>query len=410
MFCFSSFQCAAASNPEGGARPGGCVVSGSRLGNTDLVSSAPASAGATAGIAAKEGGAYLPATQPRPSPPTLEENATSSLSLLRQSLQQKGVSSRTQEILMCSWRSRTKKQYRTYISKWIAFCNKRNINHIQPNLSEVLDYLTFLYDSGLQFSAINTARSALSSFVTLDGEISLGKHPLITRFSRAVFQTRPALPRYQHTWNVNKVISYLEQLFPLDTISLKQLTLKMVMLIALVTGQRCQSIHMLDLRQLTVLQDSVQFVIDVLVKQSRPGQEQQVLVFHRYSHNRSLCVVETLREYLIRTRYIRDDFDSTQLFISYMKPHRLVSRDTVSRWVKTVMAHAGVDVKVFKPHSTRAASTSKVCSSGAPLTSIMKAAGWSNTCTFRKFYRKPLDNSAGYAESLFVDKRQEEGE
>ena len=58
-----------------------------------------------------------------------------------------------------------------------------------------------------------------------------------------------------------------------------------------------------------------------------------------------------------------------------------------------MMAEAGIDVNDFKPHSVRSASTSKAGRFGVPLQSIMRAAVWSNSCTFRTFYNKPVDNN-----------------
>lgn len=57
-----------------------------------------------------------------------------------------------------------------------------------------------------------------------------------------------------------------------------------------------------------------------------------------------------LKEYLMRTSIIRKD--CTHLFISYVKPHNIVCRDTISRWLKALMSKAGRDVKKFLIHST----------------------------------------------------------
>lgn len=221
-----------------------------------------------------------------------------------------------------------------------------------------------------------------------------------------MFQTRPSLPRYQCTWDVNIVLDYIERLTPVEELSLKQLTLKLVMLIALITGQRCQTIHLLNLTQIKVLHSGVQFVVDKLVKQSKPGNVQPVLMLPRFSGNVSLCVVHTLREYLVRTRDFRVDVDSNQLFLSYLKPYKPVSKDTVSRWIKTMMAQAGINTHLFKPHSTRAASSSKACFAGVPLTSVMKAASWSSDCTFTKFYKKPVNDNCDYASGVLGEKER----
>ena len=81
----------------------------------------------------------------------------------------------------------------------------------------------------------------------------------------------------------------------------------------------------------------------------------------------------------------------TQLFIAHQKPHKKASRDTIRRWIKQIMATAGIDVTVFKPHSVRAAATSKAKLNNASTSDIMKAAGWTSAVTFAKYYDKPID-------------------
>ena len=58
--------------------------------------------------------------------------------------------------------------------------------------------------------------------------------------------------------------------------------------------------------------------------------------------------------------------------------------------MKMVLHEAGIDVNMFKPHSTRAALCSKANAKSVPVESIMKAAGWSSENTFRRFYNKPI--------------------
>ena len=101
---------------------------------------------------------------------------------------------------------------------------------------------------------------------------------------------------------------------------------------------------------------SCTLVITQNVKQSRPGIKQPVIKLEAYSIDDRLCVVTLLKEYLSRTASLKGKH--SQLFISYVKPFSPVSRNTISRRVKTVMQRAGIDTTKFKPHSTRAASTS----------------------------------------------------
>ncbi|XP_062571921.1 uncharacterized protein LOC134233885 [Saccostrea cucullata] len=176
------------------------------------------------------------AEQTREVPPT-EKNETGRIPCIGESFKNRGLSDDTQKILLSSWRESTKKQYRAYFEKWLSFCNSRQINVFEANVNNVLSFLTELFQSGSGYSCLNTARSALSSFLQLENCVNIGSHPLIRRFMRGVFVLRPALPRYNVTWDVNIVLKYLKSLSPLSSLSLLQLSRKLVMLLALLSGK-----------------------------------------------------------------------------------------------------------------------------------------------------------------------------
>ena len=93
----------------------------------------------------------------------------------------------------------------------------------------------------------------------------MGSHPLVNRFLKAVFNARPCVPRYQSIWDTSLVLSYLKTFSPLEALNLKDLTLKLVMLIALVTGQRCQSIYLMDLASMEKNADHYKFALVILL-------------------------------------------------------------------------------------------------------------------------------------------------
>ena len=77
-----------------------------------------------------------------------------------------------------------------------------------------------------------------------------------------------------------------------------------------------------------------------------------------WSHEQSsICVVTTLKEYLVRTKALRVSGQS-QLLLSYVKLYKPVSRDTVTRWVRYTMALPGTDVTKYSAHSTNPVSVS----------------------------------------------------
>ena len=68
-----------------------------------------------------------------------------------------------------------------------------------------------------------------------------------SEITQGVYILRPPTPRYSSTWDVSKVTDYLKTLTSLRELSLKLLTLKTVMLCALDSAQRQQTLSALDL-------------------------------------------------------------------------------------------------------------------------------------------------------------------
>ena len=54
------------------------------------------------------------------------------------------------------------------------------------------------------------------------------------------------------------------------------------------------------------------------------------------------------------------------------------------------MSLSGIDVSLFKGHSTRSESTSRASLSGANIQEILGKSRWSSEFTWQKLYKKPL--------------------
>jgi site-specific recombinase XerD len=106
-----------------------------------------------------------------------------------------------------------------------------------------------------------------------------------------------------------------------------------------------------------------------------------------------------LKEYLERTKVLRDKTES-KLLISYMKPHKAVTKDTISRWIKTVMERSGINISKYGPHTIRAAAVSKAGERGVPKQDILRTAGWSNAGTFQKFYNKTKESDCSFSNAV----------
>ena len=93
------------------------------------------------------------------------------------------------------------------------------------------------------------------------------------------------------TWDTNIVLQYLRDL---DTSDLKNLTVTAVTLTALLSGQRSQTLHLLNTRNMSVSQDLYKFRIGDILKHSRPGHHQTEIELPAFPHNARLCIVTIL--------------------------------------------------------------------------------------------------------------------
>ena len=273
----------------------------------------------------------------------------------------------------------------------MQFCSEGSHDPLHPSVRAVLSFLHSLFKSGLSYSALNTARSAVSNIDMADSDnpdhTPVGKHFLVCRYLKGVFNKLKPVPKYNNIWSVDTVLDYLRLFWPLDEINLKELTLKLVMLFALTTGQRCQTLTFLDIseRYMQRSEECFNFALTEHLKQDKPGKVFGNVRLYKYPV-KELCVYETLDFYLRATEKLRN---SSKLLVSYIKPHGAVTPSTIGRWIKTLLGQAGIDTEIFSGHSTRCASTSKALIS-VSTDVILATAGWTEESTFRKFYNKPV--------------------
>ena len=172
------------------------------------------------------------------------------------------------------------------------------------------------------------------------------------------FELKPSLPKYNEIWDVRVVSDYLKTFDASSALSLKELTLKLTMLLCLTSGQRGQTVHKFDFNYIQDLGDRYRISVHEKLKQTKPGRHLEPIELLAFPEDKELWFVQNLREYIHRTDPLRKDH--SQLLLSYGKPFKPVARDTVSKWVKQVLQSAGIDITKYSAHSCRAASTSNV--------------------------------------------------
>ena len=117
-------------------------------------------------------------------------------------------------------------------------------------------------------------------------EINVGNHPLVKRFMKGIFKLRPSLPKYTVTYDAEIVLQlqHMARMPPLAQLTLPEVTKKLATLMALLSGQQAQTLHVLDIAYMHITPERVFFYISELLKTSRPSFHQQPLNLTAYPH------------------------------------------------------------------------------------------------------------------------------
>ena len=249
----------------------------------------------------------------------------------------------------------------------------------------------------LNAGSLNTVRSSLAFFLKYDLP-GLGYDITITQMFRYFYLSRPTFTKYIVTWDVGKVLKFLASWHPASSLSIKQLTLKTAAIVALTSCDRAQTLHLLSVEHVHISAHGLEFVIPQVLKTTRRGQPAQVVTCVSWDDER-LDVCKYVHHYIDATLKFRLKAifklklpKPTQLFLSH-RTGLPVTRATISRWIREVLAMAGIDTSTFGPGSTRGASASAAASQGASAQQIMNAGSWTNLGTFSRFYNRAVEDT-----------------
>ena len=312
--------------------------------------------------------------------------STSGLEGYRETLVKSGISERAAHLIVNSKRQGSSVNYNSSWKKWSSWCYRKQIDPFRCPINYVLDFLACLYEEGYAYRSINCYRSAISSFHEKIEGLPVGQHPEVCTLLTAGFNLRPPhpevctlltegfnlrppQPRYSSTWDVQIVLEFIKNNWT-DNKSLpnKNLTLKLTMLLAPTSASRASNIHHLDIRFMSLSEEKVVFNFPKLLKTWKKGRAPPKLETFAFEKDTDLCVIQRC----IWIHHKNGEMKKkTQLLLGINNPYKPVSVSTVSRWVKDIMLLSGIDVSLFKGHSTRSASLSRASLSGASIQEIL---------------------------------------
>ena len=128
-------------------------------------------------------------------------------------------------------------------------------------------------------------------------------------------------------------------------LSLKDLTMKTVMLLDFTRPSRSADLSRLNLQLRSFKSNGVVFRPVHLAKKSRSFKPMADFFFPSFDDDPTICPMVTLRAYEKRTEDFRAKLSIDfryRLFLSYIGQHTPVSSHTIAKWLNTSMAEAEI--------------------------------------------------------------------
>ena len=304
-----------------------------------------------------------------------------------------------------------------YNSKWKLFafyCKDRSIRPWAANGPVVAEFLTWLFEERkASVRTLRGYRSALGAALRNASGYDPGADEVLSQLMRGFLRSRPIKSRSLITWDISLVLRYLKsgKLGTTGRLSPKDLTLKLVFLLALATGKRRSELHALD-KDIRLVNDEWKEVVlrprpDFLGKThfatGGAGTFSEITLksidsAESYTlQEKSLCPVTTLRIYQRVSREYRSE-GQERLIISYVRGKADdIKKQTVSNYLKLLVQQAYLasasDNSVcqdfnMSAHDLRGIATSLKASKNVTMAEILQSGVWASPNTFITHYVK----------------------
>ena len=204
------------------------------------------------------------------------------------------------------------------------------------------------------------------------------------------------------SWDLNKVLVYLRSptFEPLQPVSLRSLSKKVLFLLSLATAKRVSELQALS----SIVSFSSEGAVVSYVPEFLAKTESALRPLPRsflvesltdfaagLDEGLLLCPVRCLRVYLQRTS--PGVKRPRRLFVSLRNPSRLISKNAISYFLREVIAEVGPSSEtgvVPRAHSIRGVATSAAFHRNWSISSVLNAACWRSSSVFTSFYLKDL--------------------
>ncbi len=126
-----------------------------------------------------------------------------------------------------------------------ATCTVSDIDPATCTISDVLSFLQYRLDSGSLPLTLKVYVAAIASFRSLQSRQLIGRHAMVVSFLKGAKRLHPPCPPSVPPWDLEVVLRALSQptFESLTSVSLKELSLKTTLLLALASAKRIEDLH-----------------------------------------------------------------------------------------------------------------------------------------------------------------------
>ena len=193
------------------------------------------------------GVAANPAIPTRDDSPTVAFSAPDSMAHIRKRHRTAGLSSEVIKILLSSWSPATQKKYSAPWNAWAQWCTSHGLCPVSAPVTDMLSFLANLTTQGLEYRTIAVYKSAISQVHDPVGQTTLGNLLIVSRFMKGIFRSTTPKPRLCSVWKVADALNWVSTLEPIERLSLREITQKLVLLLALTSAARAHELAKLSL-------------------------------------------------------------------------------------------------------------------------------------------------------------------
>jgi len=304
-------------------------------------------------------------------------------------------------------RASTRKTYNVRIRKYRKWCKRKQVDPYKASVGDVADFFTEVFKDGGSVNSVRSCRSAVKAIHKgFPGGYTVSSSPLLQDLIKGMFHIRPPQRSLVPRWDLPRALQLLAKppFEPMNRASTADIARKTAFLIATASGRRVS-----DIQALSTADNHISFTKDAVHLLPRAGYlaKNQSLSFtpkhiilpdlrkaSGSADEGPWCPLRALRYYLDRTQPYRLKED--HLFLTVQKPFRAASKQTISRWIVSVIKESISSEELqlsgthIRAHDLRSQASAWALYRGASLQDIIEAMAWSSSSTFQTTYLKDV--------------------